>query len=313
MRDTGRGEFYFAVIRRPGRDAAEVLPRNHPGGDRRPAVAEIDALSRRPRCAGCGRSVSVVCLFDGAVLPLPLGQIPVGRTTRGHRFLSEGEIAVDDAADYLEKPRSGPCHARPRPPPRADRGRDLERLAAAEGLTVKPDPGLLDEVTGLVEWPVVLIGRIDGVHGTAARGAGDRDAHAPEIFFLPEPGRQPGAALPGRRQQPDGGRRRRRSSPATSGCCAPASPTPSSSGTRTARCGSKTASSAEGPRLPRQSSAASTTRSAVAMAVSSTISGLAQPFPRRGADVDSWRSGPRSLPRPICRPAWSASFPNCRA
>ena len=35
---------------------------------------------------------------------------------------------------------------------------DLDRLAAAEGLTVKPDPGLLDEVTGLVEYPVVLIG-----------------------------------------------------------------------------------------------------------------------------------------------------------
>src|SRR5205823_7195385 len=38
---------------------------------------------------------------------------------------------------------------------------DLDRLAAAEGLTVKPDPGLLDEVAGLVEFPVVLMGAID--------------------------------------------------------------------------------------------------------------------------------------------------------
>ena len=46
---------------------------------------------------------SVICLFDGAVLHLPLGEVPVGRTTRGHRFLSPGEITVDNAADYRAK------------------------------------------------------------------------------------------------------------------------------------------------------------------------------------------------------------------
>src|SRR6266852_3957272 len=46
---------------------------------------------------------SVICLFDGAVLPLALDQIPVGRTTRGHRFLSEGEIPVENAQGYREK------------------------------------------------------------------------------------------------------------------------------------------------------------------------------------------------------------------
>ncbi len=104
--------------------------------------------------------VSVICLFDGAVLPLPLDQIPVGRTTRGHRFMSDGEIAVDDAADYLTKLEAANVILDP------DRRRDLiaadlDRLAAAEGLKVKPDPALLEEVTGLVEYPVVLMGRID--------------------------------------------------------------------------------------------------------------------------------------------------------
>src|SRR5436305_1338454 len=47
--------------------------------------------------------VSVICLFDGAILPLALDQIPVGRMTRGHRFLSEGEISVENAQDYREK------------------------------------------------------------------------------------------------------------------------------------------------------------------------------------------------------------------
>ena len=94
------------------------------------------------------------------MLPLPLDRVPVGRTTRGHRFLSEGEIAVDNAADYLEKLEAAHVVLDP------DRRRDmiaagLDRLASAEGLKVKPDPGLLDEVTGLVEYPVVLIGSID--------------------------------------------------------------------------------------------------------------------------------------------------------
>jgi len=47
--------------------------------------------------------VSVVSMFDGVVLKLALDQIPVGRVTRGHRFLSKGEIAVENAQDYREK------------------------------------------------------------------------------------------------------------------------------------------------------------------------------------------------------------------
>src|SRR5712691_8639129 len=103
---------------------------------------------------------SVICLFDGAVLPLRLDQIPVGRTTRGHRFLSDGEIAVENAKDYREKLEAAyviPDHDRRRDMIAAD----LDRLASAAGLTIKPDPALLDEVAGLVEFPVVLMGAID--------------------------------------------------------------------------------------------------------------------------------------------------------
>src|SRR5712691_2466833 len=103
---------------------------------------------------------SVICLFDGAVLPLRLDQIPVGRTTRGHRFLSDGEIAVENAKDYREKLEAAHVildHDRRRDLIAAD----LDRLAGTQGLTLKPDPALLDEVAGLVEFPVVLMGRID--------------------------------------------------------------------------------------------------------------------------------------------------------
>jgi len=158
-RDTGRGEFHFAVLRHKGQAAGEILPELL-----RAAIGELPWPKSMRYPASSLRWVrpliSVVCLFDGAILPLPLDQIPVGRTTRGHRFLSEGEITVDSAADYLNWLEVSHVILD------QDRRREiiaagLERLAAAEGLRVKPDPGLLDEVTGLVEFPVVLMGAID--------------------------------------------------------------------------------------------------------------------------------------------------------
>lgn len=159
LRDTGRGEFYFAVINRPGRPAMQVLPELLHA-----AIVELPWPKSMRFPAASLRwvrpLVSAICLYDGEVLRLPLDRVPVGRTTRGHRFLSEGEITIDGAADYLRKLAAADVVLDP------DRRRDLisddlDRLAVAEGLTVKPDPGLLDEVTGLVEYPVVLIGSID--------------------------------------------------------------------------------------------------------------------------------------------------------
>jgi glycyl-tRNA synthetase beta chain len=159
VRDTGRGEFYFALVERPGRGTAEVLPELLYA-----AIAELPWPKSMRFPASELRWVrplnSVICLFDGAVLPLALGKVPVGRVTRGHRFLAAGEIAVDNAADYRAKLEAAHVildHDRRR----ALIAADLDRLAAAEGLKVKPDPVLLDEVAGLVEYPVVLMGRID--------------------------------------------------------------------------------------------------------------------------------------------------------
>src|SRR6266436_5898040 len=101
VRDTGRGEFYFAKIERPGGAASEVLPELLCA-----AIGELPWPKSMRYPASSLRwvrpLVSALCLFDGAVLKLALDQVPVGRTTRGHRFLSEGEIAVENAADYRE-------------------------------------------------------------------------------------------------------------------------------------------------------------------------------------------------------------------
>jgi glycyl-tRNA synthetase beta chain len=154
-----RGEFHFAVINWPGRSTAVVLPELIHA-----AMTELPWPKSMRYPASELRWVrplnSVVCLFDGEVLSLPLGEVPVGRLTRGHRFLSKGEISVADAADYREKLAA--AHVVLDWSERRETiAQGLEQLASAEGLTVKPDEGLLDEVAGLVEYPVVLMGSID--------------------------------------------------------------------------------------------------------------------------------------------------------
>ncbi|HTQ34592.1 MAG TPA: glycine--tRNA ligase subunit beta, partial [Stellaceae bacterium] len=159
MRDTGRGEFYFAVLNQPGRATVEVLPEL--------LLAAMTALPwpksmRYP--ASSLRWVrplnSIVCLFNGEVVGLPLGEVPVGRVTRGHRFLAPGEILVTGAADYREKLAKAHVVL-----DRAERRRQikdqLQDQVTKAGLRLKDDEGLLEEVTGLVECPVVLMGSID--------------------------------------------------------------------------------------------------------------------------------------------------------
>jgi glycyl-tRNA synthetase beta chain len=159
IRDTGRGEFYFAIIDRPGRTAMEVLPELI-----RAAMAELPWPRSMRFPAAPLRWVrplsAIVCLFDGAVVPLDLGEVPVGRTTRGHRFLAPGEIAVHNAAEYIDRLEQA-CVILDRDRRKSMIAADLGRLAAAAGVRVRPDPGLLDEVAGLVEFPVTLQGAID--------------------------------------------------------------------------------------------------------------------------------------------------------
>ena len=159
IRETDRGKFYFAVVNRPGRPAREVLPELILG-----AMAELPwpKSMRYPASSllWVRPLTSVLCLFDGEVLPLPLDRVPVGRTTRGHRFLAPGEICVTSAADYVQ--RLGEAHVVLDQDCRKEAIRQgLEEAVAAEGLSLKPDLALLDEVAGLVEFPVVLAGSID--------------------------------------------------------------------------------------------------------------------------------------------------------
>ncbi|MBV8738156.1 MAG: glycine--tRNA ligase subunit beta [Alphaproteobacteria bacterium] len=157
--DTGRGEFYFAIVRRPGRPSSEVLPELI-----KAAITELP-WPKSMRWPGAALRwvrplTSIICVFDGEILPLAIEGVPVGRKTRGHRFLSPGEFCADNVAEYLEKLQH--VYVIVDQDQRRELIRvDLDRRASELGLKVKPDPGLLDEVTGLAEFPVVLAGAID--------------------------------------------------------------------------------------------------------------------------------------------------------
>ena len=102
----------------------------------------------------------IVCLLDGEIVPFRLGPVTAGNETEGHRVHAPGAFAVFSAADWVEKLRAHYAIA-----DAAERRQiiaaGIVAQAATRHLTVAADDALLDEVTGLVEWPVPLIGRID--------------------------------------------------------------------------------------------------------------------------------------------------------
>lgn len=158
-RDTGKGRFLFAVLRREGRDAGEVI---------------AEAVERALKALPWPKSMrwadhdirwvrplhGLVCRFDGRTLPVRLGPVTAGATTAGHRFLSPGPIPLDAGDDYVGKLAAAFVIVDPEERRRLILAQ-AERLAAGENLSLRADAALLEEVVGLVEWPVVMLGRID--------------------------------------------------------------------------------------------------------------------------------------------------------
>ena len=158
-RATDKGEFYFAIIKRPGQATRDMLPsllleviRNLPW----PKSMRFPAAPFR----WVRPLQSVVCLLDGRILKLDLGAVPVGMESRGHRFLFRSTFNVSNFADYRDQLRKAYVIL-----DAAERRKliaeALTKTAQSAGFTLKQDEALLDEVTGLVEWPVVLMGRIE--------------------------------------------------------------------------------------------------------------------------------------------------------
>ena len=162
-RDTPKGKILFAKITKPGRPAAEI-------------VAEVLEQTIRnfpwPKSMRWGSGTlkwvrplhSILCILvteEGAeVVPMDVDGIKAGNTTQGHRFMSPGAITVRNFDDYTTKLQR--AHVVLDASERADAiWHDATNQAFAQGLEVVEDAGLLAEVAGLVEWPVVLMGKID--------------------------------------------------------------------------------------------------------------------------------------------------------
>ncbi len=160
IRETGKGSFYFAVIEKKGAKSVDLLPE---------ILAEaIDALPWPKSMRWADRSErwvrpihGLLCLLDGRKVRLARGEIESGNKTTGHRFLAPKPFAVKGFDDYAAKLRDAKVIL-----DAAERREiileDAARLAAEAGLRLKDDPGLADEVAGLVEWPVTYMGGIDG-------------------------------------------------------------------------------------------------------------------------------------------------------
>ena len=112
----------------------------------------------------------IICLLDGEIVPFDLRDgaddghgLASGNLTEGHRFHAPGAVAVTNAANWQETllARRVLVDATHRKQVIADR---LAGLAAEKHLVAVDDPGLLDEVAGLVEWPVPHLGRIADEH-----------------------------------------------------------------------------------------------------------------------------------------------------
>jgi glycyl-tRNA synthetase beta chain len=169
QRDPKKGEFYVALVEKPGRPAidvlAEILPvviRTFPW----PKSMRWGERSSRSGALAWVRPLhSILATFGPEtetpdIVPFAVDGIAAGNATRGHRFLAPRVIHAGHFADYAAKLERAKVVLDP-----ARRREiiltDAKHLAFAQGFELVEDPALLEEVAGLVEWPVVLMGTFD--------------------------------------------------------------------------------------------------------------------------------------------------------
>ncbi len=154
-----RDGVYFADITQKGRPTAEVL---------RELIEKILSEFPWPKSMrwGSGEASwvrplhSILCLFDGKIVPVEFAGVNAGNFTYGHRFLAPEQIIISAAQDY-ETALEGAKIIADRNRRKAEILKQLEENCQKLGISLHADNSLLEEVTGLVEWPVVLAGKID--------------------------------------------------------------------------------------------------------------------------------------------------------
>ena len=163
LRETPKGNFYFAVRHVQGQQTIDLLP-----GLIEAAIRDLSWPKSMRWGRGTFRWVRplhrIVALFGDAVVPgaLDLGNdvsLPFGRETEGHRFSGSGAVSLGKPDDFADALRAGFVMVDPQE--RAEAILTGARAAAeAVGCSLIEDAGLLAEVTGLVEWPTIVRGAI---------------------------------------------------------------------------------------------------------------------------------------------------------
>ncbi|MBV9550866.1 MAG: glycine--tRNA ligase subunit beta [Alphaproteobacteria bacterium] len=160
VESTPKGDVYMALIEREGRDAAAVLAE---------IIPEVMGKLPWPKSMRWKPGVStrwvrplhsILATFDGEVVPFSFAGVSSGNHTRGHRFLSEGRIEARRFEDYEAALKK--AHVILDTEERAAIiFEGVKSAAFVHGLELIPDEGLLAEVSGLAEWPVVYVGSIE--------------------------------------------------------------------------------------------------------------------------------------------------------
>ena len=158
-RETEKGTFLFAQVEQAGGKTRLILP-----GIIQAALQALPWPKSMRWGTGKARWVrplhSILAVYDQEGLEMEFAGIQAGVTTRGHAFMAPAGISVSDFADYEKAMKAAKVVIDPDARKQTISG-DAARMCKGAGVTLKDDPALLDEVAGLVEWPVVLMGDID--------------------------------------------------------------------------------------------------------------------------------------------------------
>jgi len=150
---------YVARIHKKGQPTAEIL---------KPIIEEILKSFPWPKSMRWGANEtswvrplhSILCIFDGKVVSVEFAGVKASNTTKGHRFLAPATITIYTPGEYETALKKAFVIA-DRESRKTEIFKQATDIAAKAGLVLRKDDGLLEEVTGLVEWPTVLMGTID--------------------------------------------------------------------------------------------------------------------------------------------------------
>ncbi|MCR9267602.1 MAG: glycine--tRNA ligase subunit beta, partial [Alphaproteobacteria bacterium] len=161
-REDKKGEFWVAIIEKPGRTSADVIAE---------AIPEVMKSFPWPKSMKFGEDDKaqrwvrpiqrLLCLFDGEVVDFEVFGIRSGNVTEGHRRMGRGPFTITDYAQYTKVLREEGHVIQSRAEREALILEGARKVCTEAGLELVEDAGLLTEVAGLVEWPVPLLGEMD--------------------------------------------------------------------------------------------------------------------------------------------------------